>query len=349
MEPNNLTFFTDVESNKSIKIGISTIVGRISTQISSHKAGWAAMIRDQLIEAGYENVKIIHKETESWEDLDVLLFEHGMEYKGTFNIFGGANDDLYRQLIRILTPNLRMYSLHVDMPNISDLIRVRLKSGTELFKTIEPKIDDIEKVCLSVPRVDFIQKTDKQIFGDSHSFSLYTPGSMCTRYDGLTMHGALSRGLSSYVFPWTKHLAVYIGNIDIRHHLMRQQDPLKSIDIMIADMEKQLIDVNMESVSVRHVLPVENESRKIPKTGFYKGTGFMGTRAERGALSTYMNIKISEMCERNNWNCIENPAMFFNDLGELTFSVMEKPQSVHISREFHIWDYETRQLNQRIL
>jgi hypothetical protein len=344
----NFTYFTDYEQDKTIKIGVSALVGKISKKISSHKAGWPTMIVNQLKHAGYDNSSVVHDPSENWADFDVILLEHGMEFKGTFNIFGGANDELYDQLVRLFSPNVRLYSLHVDMPSVGDLIRVRHRSGTEKFQTLLERSEEADTICSGIQRVDFVEKTDKLVFGDSHSFSTYRPGFMVSRHDGLTMHGALNRQLVYYVFPWTKELIVYMGNIDIRHHLMRQQNPLKSIDLMIEDYGKQLMALNLDKVTVTHVLPVENESRKIPKTGWYKGSPYMGTRDERGALSKYMNIRIDEMCEKHGFEVYKVPEIFFNESKELDMNVMEKPQSVHISREFHYWDYESNQTNQRI-
>lgn len=345
----NFTYFTDYEKDKSVKIGISSIVGKISKQISSHKAGWPTMIANQLNHAGYENVTVVHDQKTSWSDFDVILIEHGMEFKGTFNIFGGANDELYEQVKRIFTLGVRMYSLHVDMPLIGDLIKVRHRTGTEQFKSLLEKAEIANNICSTmIHRVDFIEKTDKLVFGDSHCFSTYRPGWMVSRNDGMTMYGALNRGLNSYVFPWTKELIVYMGNIDVRHHLMRQQDPLKSIDDMMEALEKQLLEMNLESVTITEVLPIENVSRKIPKTGWYKKMPYFGTWAERTALSKYINIKIQMMCLANGWNVYKVPDVFFNEAGELDFKVMERPQSVHISREFHYWNYEENTKNTKI-
>lgn len=345
---NDLKYFTDYEKDKSVRIGVCALVGKISKQISSHKAGWPTMIVNQLKHAGYLNSKIIHEVGEDWSNYDVILIDHGMEFKGVFNIFGGANDDLYNQLCRIFRET-RMYSLHVDMPDIGELVKVRLKTGTEKFKTLENQIPRIKEICSKIPRVDFIEKTDKMIFGDSHCFSVYRPGYMVLRLDGATLYGTLNKGLSNFIFPWIKELIIYMGNIDVRHHLMRQQDPTQSVDQIILDYEDQLKGLGLLRITVVQVLPVENESRKIPKTGWYKKMPFFGSQKERAALSSYINWKIEQMCQRNDWNIYKVPENFFNDSGELTFDVMEKPQSVHISREFHYWDYEQDKPNTRII
>jgi hypothetical protein len=353
MDANNLVFFTDLEQDKDIRIGICPLVGRVSNKLYSHKGGWTAMIKDQLIAAGYWDSEVIYDPKVDWSLYDAVLIEHGMEYKGTFNVFGGSSDELAHQVSRVFS-DTRLYSLHCDMPNIGEFVRGRLRTGTELFKSLESRLDEFSNKSRSIPRVDFIEKTEGQVFGDSHSFSLYEPGYTCTRHDGLTMYGALNHRLENYVFPWTKKLKVYIGNIDVRHHLMRQPDPIWSIDTMIQSLEDNIKKLNIKEVTVRHVLPVEDESRKIPSTGFYKKLPFFGTQQERMALVVYINSKIDEMCDRNNWNVFSNPECYFEhhdnlSFPKLSFDVMERPQSVHVSREFHLWDYDNRQYNNKIL
>jgi hypothetical protein len=344
-------YFTDSETNKDVKILISSVVGDIGVSIASHKYAWPTMLQGQLKAAGYSNVDINRQGKLNWSDYDVILIEHGMEFKGTFNIFGGVKDDKFFYFIdRLFTPNVRMYCYGCDMPLVGNFVKGRAKHGTELFKTLEPRADEINEICSKIPKVDHIDKTGGLVFGDSHSFSLWRPGYMSSRHDGLTLHGALTRGLGTYVYPWVSDLVFYMGNIDVRHHLMRQQNPLEAVDKLVNELETQLVQMCKEkpmNISVSEVLPIENPSRKIPKTGFYKGTPFMGSWEERTAISKYMNLKLREMCIRRNFQLLETPKCFFNDKGELDFRVMEKPQSVHISREFHIWDYENNKMNDK--
>lgn len=334
-------YFTDYEQDHSIKIGIAALVGKLSPKDSSHKSGWAFMLCNQLWHAGYKKTEVITDVSMDWSDYDVILIEHGMEFRGTFNIFGGANDDLYHQLNRLFTEHVRFYSLHHDMPDVGELINKRLKTGSELFKKLESKVEQAKEICSQIPRVDHIEKTDKLCFGDSHSFSQYTPGYMCSRHDGLTLFGALKRGLDQYVYPWIKELRIYLGNIDIRHHLMRQQDPHSALYRLMQNYEDALLELKesgIEQIEIVGALPIENESRRLPKTGYYKGTPFSGSWAERTELVKYFNWYANEIAERNGWQIYLHPDVYLNGLGELDFEVMEKPKSVHIARKYYRWD-----------
>jgi hypothetical protein len=351
MNNQEFSYFTDYVTDKSAKIGISALVGKLSPKISSHKSAWCFMIANQLTNVGFESVDVITSNETDWNNYDVILIDHGMEFKGNFNIFGGANDNLYNQIIRIKS-KVKMYSLHHEMPCIGALIEQRLKTGTDLFKTLEQDIDLIKGICANdIPKIDHIEKTDKLCFGDSHSFGMYQAGYMCQRHDGLTMHGALKRGLDSYIYPWIKTLTCYMGNIDVRHHLMRQANPKNAVEIMMKNYEQQLKSLQENGVSnieLIHVLPIENESRVLPKTGYYKDTPFYGSWLERTQLSKEINNYIDEMCKRNNWKVYKHSDVYFNDKGELTFDVMEQPKSVHISREYYRWDMAANCPNKRL-
>ena len=347
---NNLVYFTDLEKDKLIRIGIASLVGKLSSKLTSHKSGWAFHLANQLKHAGYQNVQVLTDIT-PWDKtrFDVILIEQGMECKGNFNIFGGANDDLYHQITRMFAPGIKMYSLHHDMPCVGTLIEKRLKTGSDLFKTLEVQIKDAKAICARIPRVDKITKTNSLCFGDSHSFSQYTPNYMTDRHDGLTLFGTLRRGIRSYVPENIEALRIYLGNIDIRHHLMRQDNPSKSLKTMMEEYEQQLIDLEIDNIDVVQALPIENESRPLPKTGFYKDTPFFGTWAERTELVKEFNQLVEAMCDRNGWKTWKHPEVFLNSFGELTFDVMEKPKSVHIAREYYRWDLVNDEPNTKLI
>lgn len=340
-------YLTTLEPNKDIKIGISALIGKISPKIGSHKGAWPHMLANQAKNAGYNNVEVITHTMDNWNDFDVILIDHGMEFKGTFNIFGGANDDLYNQIIRIFT-KARLYSLHVDMPCVGTMVQKRLHTGTDLFKTLETRVKEIKQICSNIQRIDHIEKTNKLCFGDSHSFSMYQAGYMTQRHDGLTLHGALKRGLRKYVYDWITDLTIYLGNIDIRHHLMRIDNPSSAVKKLIKKYEEELLSLDIKNIEVVHVLPIENESRILPKTGYYKGTPFTGTWAERTALVKELNLCIDDMCARKNWKVYKHPEIYYNSIGELNFNVMEIPKSVHISREYYRWDMIKNEKNRKL-
>ena len=71
----------------------------------------------------------------------------------------------------------------------------------------------------------------------------------------------------------------YFGNIDIRHHLCRQDNPEQATKELVRKYVEQARAIaNFHNATIRlyEPLPIENPSRKIPKTGWHKGAPFCG-------------------------------------------------------------------------
>ena len=269
-----------------------------------------------------------------------------MEFNGeSLNLFGGAQDEPAKRLGRLLSVDpLAIVSLDRAMPDYGALGKGRLKACSDLWRDTD--WDGITDAC---SKMDFMTqesmanhiKLDHLALGDSHTFSMYKPGMAVCRNDGQTMYGALKKGLKTFIEPFgpqIKKLTLYFGNIDIRHHLMRQENPELALSNMLIEYEKQIKELNMDYVELISALPIENESRKLPKTGFYKGTPFTGTWGERTKLVEQFNDTLADICTRNGWDHYKHPEVYKNCKGELDFEVMELPQSVHLRRSFYRWD-----------
>lgn len=336
--------FTSFNYDKNIKIGIDGVIGSFSNRITSHKGAWPRLIQNQLKHAGYTNCTVLTKH-DDWQDYDLIIIDHGMEFKGTFNLFGGASDELYHRIKKFENYTKEILSLHIPMPNVGKLIRDRYKTGTELFRTLDA--DKIEQKCNNIKHFEIVQQTTNLLLGDSHSFSMYIPKFMVSRNDGLTLHGALKRELKTFVPSYVKNLMIYFGNIDIRHHLCRQEYPEQALKDMLLKYEEQLKSLNL-NIQIIQVLPIENESRKLPKTGYYKDTPFAGSWEERTSLVKLFNEILQIICDRNGWKLYKHSEKYLNENSELSFDVMEKPKSVHLSREYYRYDLENDCKNERI-
>lgn len=338
--------FKDLNILKETKIGIDGVTASFSSRISSHKGAWPNLIKNQLLNKGYKNVTVLGK-NDDWQEYDVMLIDHGMEFKGVFNLFGGANDDLYHRIKKFENFKGDIFSIHIPMPDVGKLVKDRYKTGTELFRTLDDEY--ITKKCSTIDYFEVIDRTQNLLLGDSHSFSMYIPTFMVSRNDGLTLHGVLKRGLKNFVSDNINNLILYFGNIDVRHHICRLDFPEQSVKDMLIEYEKQIKELNiMGKVELIQLLPIENESRKLPKSGYYKGTPYIGTWEERTSIVDLFNSLLIEICNRNGWRCYEHPEVYKNDDGELTFDVMEKPKSVHLSREYYRWDFENNCLNSKL-
>ena len=345
-----------------MKIAIDQVVGTVSPRLTSHKGAWAFLWANQLkyyftqLGEGDVEIKVLHNE-ESWDGYDLIYLDHGMEFNGeSLNLFGGAQDEPALRLGRLLSVDpLSLVSLDRAMPDYGALGKGRLKACSDVWRNT-----DWDAITTACGKMDFMTqesmaehiKLDHLALGDSHTFSMYKPGMAVCRNDGQTMFGALKRGLKSFIEPFgpqIKKLTLYFGNIDIRHHLMRQPDPAVALFAMLDEYEKQIKALNMDYVELISALPIENESRKLPKTGFYKGAPFAGTWEERTALVAMFNMRLEEICARNGWELYSHPDIYKNEKGELDFEVMEKPQSVHLARLYYRWDMENDCPNPNLL
>jgi hypothetical protein len=95
-------------------------------------------------------------------------------------------------------------------------------------------------------------------------------------------------------------LIFYAGNIDVRFHLHKYGE--EGIDKLILELERQLLNLNLKSISLVKLIPIEDESRKLPGTGLYKGKPFYGSKQLRLDLVNCFNEKLSYICLKNNWN-----------------------------------------------
>jgi hypothetical protein len=268
----------------------------------------------------------------------MILLYHGMEWSGALNMFGGAKDPSPFQ--KFLDAKNAFMSLDIPCPDFGALGKERCKSGSEEWKAFN--WDALSRKCKDMPVARMKNfRFPNLILGDSHAPSVWLPHSMISRYDGKTLHGALKLGLSNLIKDYgeLKHVTFYFGNIDIRHHLLRRRMPTKTLMVLLREYEKQIQQVvgnyKIPSIEVVCPLPIENESRKIPKTGWYKGTPFYGSRIERQELAEHMTQQIERFTYKHGWRCYKHADTFKNELGELSFDVMERPQSIHIAPKYY--------------
>ena len=332
--------------DKNIKIGIDGLSGAISKRISNHNGAWAHKVMNQCINAGYTDVTILDK-SEKLNSYDVIILYMGISYEGTLNLFGGLGDDFCKKLIQLESFPGKLLSLQHEMPDLVDMVSKRLKnsSTSPLAQIID--LEELQKAVDKTEKFDIVEKTKKLCFGDSHSFSMYQPGYMTSRNDGLTLYSVLRDGLKDKILEKSginsedlTHLTFYAGNIDIRHHLCRREDYSKAVEVMVLYLADQINCLNIKNVELVHAIPIEDESRKLPKTGYYKDTPFYGTWEQRSEAVKIFNETIDTVCYQWDWTAKSWPKKMLNEKQQLSFDAMEKPKSVHVSREFYRWDME---------
>lgn len=325
-----MKYFTDYKVHKQAKIGITNPIRRIAQTKNSHAAAWPALIKAQLHFAGYKNVDILHTSETCWGGYDVILLEHGMEFKGSFNIFGGENNEhVPEQLKRLIRFEGQILSIDIPMPRYYELANKRFAKNFTF--------NQLALLEQSYNYFDRVSECDTLYLGDSHILSVAMPHGEVCRLDGQTLFGLLHYGLEQYLRSSEyENLILYFGNIDIRHHLMRFAQP----DLELAKLLTRYLDalkllkVTYPQVQVHLVAPlwIEDESRKIPKSGWYKGTPFTGTWAERDRLRDTMTTTMQSWpYPLKTWPLVS----LVDSNHKLLFDVMEGKSSVHLSPEYY--------------
>ena len=307
-----------------------TGLGPISNKIHSHKAAQGIIYADQLKNAGYDvTINLVNSKIYDYSPYEEVYVYHGSDWGGSLNLFGGiqayANTDFVKALSEYKGT---VKSILIEFPDYAKLFQDRLTKANLTWDVDWDNLSAMTKAEVVDPnKIKFYKNVS---FGDSHAISMYRPGWENISVPFSTLHGSINRGFETFICDKAEYdnIETYFGNIDIRHHLCRFDDPIleaQKLAKRYVDEITRIGDKYNAKVKVWEPLPIENESRKVPKTGWYKGTPFYGTWQER---TDVRNAFIDALdCDVYKWT--EN---LVNDKGELDFQYMEKPQSIHLSR-----------------
>ena len=331
-----------LEIGEWAKIAIDDVVTTFSDKKTSHKSAWTYMLKHQLNHVGL-NCDVLTK-NDNVHDYDAWFIVLPMEFQGSYNLFGGAQDDTAERMQRLLDFKGPIFCINREMPDIGKFAESRMKSCSQKWSELDTeKLSEISK---NIKTIDLTLESDTFVLGDSHSVSAYKPGANISRNDGKTLYGVLKEGMQSYIPEGTKHLISYFGNIDIRHHLGRQKDPLFSTIKLAEDYIKHLEELNIPKITVVALLPIEHEERRIPKTGWHKGSPFIGTQEARTDIMIAFNQVARRLCEEKGWEFKEWPRHWYETHPkEFADTYMEKPGSVHLSRQYYHYDFDSGEEN----
>lgn len=285
-----------------MKTGIIGILNNPATSINSHSSGMVNIVKN-LFDAD------ILSEKDNWDNYDQLIIYHGPNFKkGVFNIIGGINEDVKTRCNKLI--NYKGLIKSLDGFQFIDFINKRKLnySYNHLFEEIE------------------LPEKNNIVIGDSHSISAwFNKEYTIKRIDGKTLHGflKLNYDLSNY-----DKKIVYFGNIDIRFHICRLNNPQLELNLLI---DKYLNYCHKYNCEIVNLLPIESESRKIPGTGLYKGEKYFGSMQQRQELVYIFNNSINNSgLKTYKW-----PEKWYNNIDYYENNVMEPKQSVHIRPKYY--------------
>lgn len=306
----------------------------VSSNIASHRAAQAAIYAEQLTQRHGVHVHLDRTGdlAPSVHDFKDVYVYHGNDWGGSLNLFGGMkNYGGIDNLIRYSQIRGRVYSLWIDHPKYSEMLESRMKGDIhpDWNKVDWENLKRIENTAITIKEIENVNRV---VAGDSHAICMYRPGWHVNSVPFKTLHGALKEGLDTFIRPHHRTAEFYFGNIDVRHHLMRQPNPEEATRALANRYHTALASLDLDEVSAYELLPIENESRALPKTGYYKGTPFYGDWASRETVRLIFKDEMKKLCAHSKVNFIEWVDYLMNDKGELDFAHMEKPKSVHLSR-----------------
>jgi hypothetical protein len=310
------------------RVAMVGIISNPVKSLNSHNGGWTLVCKN-IIESFFKSEVDILTEKNDWGTYDVLVINEGVNYKeGSYNFFGGVQESVKLRLMKLNSFKGDVFCINEPV-DYNDVCAKR----KELKEFVGFKF--------KIPNVFYTDKvSEKMILGDSHSISVYKPGYSISRNDGKTLYGFLKKGLNKHVKNH-KELVFYAGNIDLRFHFCRLNADLQGI---VNDLKNQLLGLNLEKVTIVQLLPIEDTSRIIPKTGMYKGKSFYGTLEERKQKRNEINNLLEKMCRECGFEFLK-----WNLGDDLSFDDMESRQSVHLRPKSYMFSNELIELKQKTL
>lgn len=287
-----------------MKRAIIGVLNNPATSLNSHSAGMVEIV-SKLFNADILN------DRDDWDQYDELIIYHGPNFKaGFFNVIGGINETI---LLRAKKLNeFKKSILSLDGFQLSEF---SIKRKLFLY-------DQVDKY-----QITQLPERPNLVIGDSHSLSVWPNENYAiSRNDGKTLHGFLKLDVDLSAYD---HIIMYFGNIDLRFHLARQEDPIEATKKLFKNYINYALKYN---ITLTTLLPVEDESRKIPQSGQYKGKNFFGSIELRKELRNVANQIIIE----SGLKYIEWPESYINQDGNLSFDAMEPKQSVHLRPKYYL-------------
>jgi hypothetical protein len=250
-----------------------------------------------------------------WGNYDLLYICEGVNFvEGSFNVPGGPQP------------------LHTEkMKAIADFKgELRYSNSIFDFNKFNKRLK-VEGTFPETHRVSFYNtflahglESRKAVIGDSHALSVWKPQHTLDFTAGRTLHGFLKRESVEQINNRFDEVTLYFGNIDLRFHLMRQENPQQAT----ADLFNRYVEFakQLKKATLVELLPVEHESRKIPGTGLYKKQPFFGTREERMQVREIAN----EIINNSGLEVIQWPSEWIDEDGTKMLDILEMKQSVHL-------------------
>lgn len=296
-------------------VGLVSIMGNVGSTLNSQGGGYGIIQTKMLFDEHPHDTVDVNPPPSTWGNYDLLYICEGVNFvEGSFNIPGGPQP-LHTEKMRAIANfkgELRYSNSLFDFNKFNQ----RLK--------IEGEFPDVNRVPYYNTFLAHGLQSGKGVIGDSHALSVWRPQHSLDFTAGRTLHGFLKRETTAEINARFDEVTLYFGNIDLRFHLMRQENPMQAT----ADLFNRYVEFakQLKKATLVELLPVEHESRKIPGTGLYKKQPFFGTRSERMQLREVAN----EIMHNSGLQVIQWPTEWIDEDGTKMLDILEMKQSVHL-------------------
>ena len=304
-----------------MNIALVSILGNVGSTTNTQGGGYG-LIQTKMLKDNHPNDNVVaNPKPEDWGNYDIIYVCEGVNFvPGSFNIPGGPQP-IHAEKMRAISEfkgEIRFSNSVFDFNKFNQ----RLK--------IDAPFPDVKDIPLYYTFLDHGLQSRIAVIGDSHALSVWKPGYSLDFTAGRTLHGFLRRNTPETIIPSKlmndifDETILYFGNIDIRFHLMRQENPKQATIELLSKYIAFARELN--NATLVNLLPIEHESRKIPGTGLYKKQPFFGTREQRMELRDIAN----KLMNNSGLKTIQWPEEWIDSDGTKMLDILESKQSVHL-------------------
>lgn len=229
--------------------------------------------------------------------------------------------DVEKWITRLRNRRVNPTSMHMPWPSEE---RLYAMFDNALSNSITQQLKDLRS-----SRKDYA-------VGDSHASMLWKPGRTAEAIHARTLFRTLRDGLKEVVPSTAEKVTVCFGNIDLRHHFNRQDNPKQMVEDMAKEYVRQASELDAE-VYLCELLPITDPARKVTKAYFYKKEPFSGSVEVRKELCQIFNDTIKSVsAEAPGVGVVTSPLSIVDDNGMLKTSALEcSPGGIHLSTDYY--------------
>jgi hypothetical protein len=169
---------------------------------NSHVLGWSLVWAEQL-DAAIDNAC-----SPNIANAKIVFIEHGVNFGGTLNLFGGATKEIFDRINRVAAhPNV--VSLDFDMPDWGEQLKKRIGAPTTYTGITEQWCDALSKrlkTVASLKQEHMLGQLDGVSVGDSHTPAFSQKRDVVLRENGKTLYGTIRR---------RSHFVMVLSTLDI--------------------------------------------------------------------------------------------------------------------------------------